>query len=85
MEAAGYEELKDFTAAAEQYKQAAEATRFPADKAQYQASAARTFAAAGKFSEAKAIWAELAKDETSPMAAEARVRLGELDAAPVKI
>ena len=85
LEAAGYEELKDFTAAAEQYKQAAESTRFPADKTQYQASAARTFAAAGKVAEAKAIWAELAKDETSPMAAEARVRLGELDATPVKI
>jgi len=27
----------------------------------------------------------LAKDETGPMAAEARVRLGELQAAPMKI
>jgi len=85
VEAAGYEELKDFAAAAEQYKVAAEVTRFPADKAQYQASAARDYAAAGRVPEAKAIWTELAKDESGPMAAEARVRLGELEAAPVKI
>jgi tetratricopeptide (TPR) repeat protein len=85
LEAAGYEQLKDFAAAAEQYKRAAEVSRFPADKAQYQASAARDYAEAGKVAEAKAIWTELAKDESSPMAAEARVRLGELDAKPMKI
>ena len=85
LEAAGYEELKDFAAAAEQYKLAAEVSRFPADKAQYQASAAQNYAAAGKAAEAKAIWTDLAKDETGPMAAEARVRLGELQAAPMKI
>ena len=85
LEAAGYEQLKDFGSAAEQYKLAAQVTRFPADKSQYQASAARSYAAAGKPAEAKAIWTELAKDETGPMAAEARVRLGELEAAPVKI
>ena len=85
LEAAGYEELKDFVTAAEQYTRAGEVTRFPADKAQYQAAAARDYAAAGKVAEAKAIWTELAKDETSPMAAEARVRLGELEATPIKI
>ena len=85
LEAAGYEELKDFASAAEQYKRAGDVTRFPADKTQYQAAAARDYAAAGKVAEAKAIWTELAKDETSPMAAEARVRLGELEATPIKI
>ena len=85
LEAAGYEQLKDFGSAAEQYKLAAQVTRFPADKAQYQASAARSYTEAGKVAEAKAIWTELAKDETGPMAAEARVRLGELEATPVKI
>ena len=85
LEASGLEELKDFAGAAEQYKLAAEATRFPADKAQYQASAARDYQAAGKTAEAKAIWTELAKDEAAPTAAEARVRLGELDAKPMKI
>jgi tetratricopeptide (TPR) repeat protein len=85
LEAAGYEELKDFAAAAEQYKLAADVTRFPADKAEYQASAARSYAAAGKVDQAKAIWTALAQDESGPMAAEARVRLGELLAKPMKI
>jgi len=64
---------------------AADVTRFPADKAEYRASAARSYAAAGKVAEAKAIWTDLAKDDTGPMAAEARVRLGELEAKPMKI
>ena len=85
IEAAGYEELKNFVAAAEQYQKAADATRFPADKAEYQADAARNYAAAGKTDQAKAIWSELAKDETNPLAAEARVRLGELTAKPFVI
>ena len=85
LEAAGYEELKDFTAAAEQYKLAAMATEFPVDKARYQAGAARDYMAAGKADQAKAIWTELAKDDSSPEAAEARVRLGELTAKPMKI
>src|SRR5258705_12270942 len=84
LEAAGYEELKDFTAAAEQYNLAAMATPFPSDKAKYQAGAARDYIAAAKSDQAKAIWTELAKDETSPEAAEARVRLGELTAKPMK-
>jgi predicted negative regulator of RcsB-dependent stress response len=85
LEAAGYEELKNPVAAAEQYKLAAQATRFPGDKAEYQASAARDYMAAGKTDEARAIWTELVKDETAPTAAEARVRLGELQAKPIKI
>jgi tetratricopeptide (TPR) repeat protein len=85
LEADGYEDLKDFVAAAEQYKVAAKETRFPADKAQYQAAAARDYMVAGKTEEAKAIWTELAKDETGPMAAEAKVRLGELRAKPMTV
>ncbi len=85
LEADGYEDLKDFVAAAEQYKVAAKETRFPADKAQYQAAAARDYMVAGKTEEAKAIWTELAKDETGPMAAEAKVRLGELLAKPMTV
>jgi predicted negative regulator of RcsB-dependent stress response len=83
LEAAGYEELKDFVAAAEQYKRAAKETRFPADKAQYQAAAAMDYMAAGKTEEARAIWTELARDETGPLAAEAKVRLGEVLAKPM--
>jgi len=85
LEAGGYEELKDFVGAAEQYKMAASQTRFPVDKAQYQAAAARDYVAAGKIEDAKAIWTELAKDETGPMAAEAKVRLGELLAKPMTV
>jgi tetratricopeptide (TPR) repeat protein len=85
LEADGYEELKDFVTAADQYKLAAKDTRFPVDKAQYQAAAARDYMAAGKTEEAKAIWTELAKDETGPMAAEAKVRLGELLAKPMTV
>lgn len=83
VEAAGYEELKDFTSAAQQYEAAAKVTRFPADKAEYQADAARNYTAAGKKDLAKGIWSELAKDETNPLAAEAKVRLGELEAKPM--
>lgn len=85
LEADGYEELKDFVTAAEQYKIAAKQTKYPVDKAQYQAAAARDYMAAGKTDEAKAIWTELAKDETGPMAAEAKVRLGELLARPMTV
>ena len=85
LEAAGYEELKDFVTAAAQYKLAAKDTRFPDDKTQYQAAAARDYMAAGKIEEAKAIWTELAKDDTSPMAAEAKVRLGEILAKPMTV
>lgn len=85
LEAAGYEELKDFVSAAGQYKLAAKETRFPDDKTQYQAAAARDYMAAGKTEEAKAIWTELAKDDTSPMAAEAKVRLGEILAKPMSV
>ncbi len=81
----GHEELKEFGPAAEAYKAAAAATEFPAEKAKHQAGAARAYMAAGKTEEAKAIWTDLAKDETGPMAAEARVRLGEITAKPMSI
>ena len=85
LQADGHEELKEFAAAAEQYRLAAEATEFPAEKAQLRAAAARAYMAAGKLPEAKAIWTDLATDESSPAAAEARVRLGEISAQPMKI
>jgi predicted negative regulator of RcsB-dependent stress response len=81
--AAGYESLNDFASAAGEYKLAAQETRFPADKAEYKAAAATDYMAGGKKEEAKAIWIELAKDETGPVAAEAKVRLGEVIANPM--
>ena len=44
------------------------------------ANAARAYTTAGKLDDAKKIWSALAKDDQSPAAAEARVRLGELEA-----
>ena len=85
LEAAGYEGLKDLTNAAEQFKLAASTTRFPNDKSEYLASAARDYQAAGKAAEAKAIWTELAKDENPAVSGEARVRLGELEAKPMQV
>jgi predicted negative regulator of RcsB-dependent stress response len=84
LEAAGYESLNDFTSAENQYKAAADVTKFPGDKAEYQAGAARNYMAAGKADDARAIWTELAKDETGPAAAEAKVRLGEVIAKPMR-
>ena len=83
--AAGYEGLRDLTGAAEQFKLAANSTRFPNDKSEYLASAARDYQAAGKSAEAKAIWTELAKDENPAVSGEARVRLGELQAKPMQV
>ncbi|MGH7652161.1 MAG: tetratricopeptide repeat protein [Gemmatimonadaceae bacterium] len=81
--AAGYEELSDFAGAAAEYEAAARTTRFPADKSQYQANAARDYMTAGKKDQAKAIWTELAKPDTGAIASEAKVRLGEVTAKPM--
>ena len=85
LEAAGYESMKDFANAAEQYKQASNVTPFAADKAEYQASAARDYQSAGNPKAAIAIWQDLAKSENPAVAGEARVRLGELEAKPMQV
>lgn len=79
----GYAELEKWGDAATHYREAAEATRFESDRAMYLASAARVLASGGQKAEAIAIWKELAEDPSGPAAAEARVRLGELEAAAV--
>jgi hypothetical protein len=85
LQANGYEELKDFVNAADQYRLAAETSRFPNDKGQYRAYQARALMSGGKRAEALAIWEDLAKDETSPFALEAKLRIGELEAAATKV
>jgi predicted negative regulator of RcsB-dependent stress response len=85
LEANGYEELKDFVNAADQYRLAAESSRFPNDKGRYRAYQARALMAAGKRNAALAIWEDLAKDEGSPFELEAKLRIGELEAAPAKV
>ncbi len=81
----GYEEVGDFVNAAAQYHVAGETTRFPEDRNQYKAYEARALMSAGKRAEAMAIWQDLSKDETSPFALEAKLRIGELEAAPAKV
>jgi predicted negative regulator of RcsB-dependent stress response len=80
--AAGHEQLGQFPKAAESYQKAAEATRFANERAAHLASAARAQASAGNLAEAKRIWTELSEDPETPpgTSAEARVRLGELEA-----
>jgi predicted negative regulator of RcsB-dependent stress response len=74
----GYEQVGKHQEAAQHYLEAADASRFDVERASYRASAARAFSAAGKYDDAKRLWGELAADPTGPLAAEARVRLGEL-------
>lgn len=83
MMGAGYEGLKQFDKAASEYRTAAELTRFPNDASSFNASAARAFMAGGKPDSARAIWAKLASEPEGSMVSEARVRFGELTAAPV--
>ena len=80
--AAGYEGQQKPAEAAAAYRQAAEATPYDLDRDKFLADAARAFTAAGRTEDARKIWAELADDPISPTAAEARVRLGELEAKP---
>jgi len=62
------------------YQKAAAKAPYKTDHDVFMASAARALTTAGKTDEAKKIWTELAKDDQSPASAEARVRLGEIDA-----
>ena len=80
----GYEQLGRHREAAIAYQQAAEVARFAVERHNYLASAARAHASGGNTAEAKRIWSELAADKESALAAEAKVRLGELSAQPVK-
>ena len=76
--ATGYEGQGKFDLAAEHYGKAAAAAKYPLDKAANQAAQARILTTAGKATDARKIWEELAKQENLPFAQEAQVRLGEL-------
>jgi predicted negative regulator of RcsB-dependent stress response len=84
LKAAGLEQQNKFAEAAAEYGKAAEVATYPADRSLFKGDQARALTTAGKRAEAKAIWTELAQDEQSAVAAEAKVRLGELGAAVVK-
>jgi predicted negative regulator of RcsB-dependent stress response len=66
--------------AAARYEAAARMAQFETDKHVYRAEAARSLMVANRNAEALAIWKELMTDPESPVAAEARVRVGELGA-----
>jgi predicted negative regulator of RcsB-dependent stress response len=77
----GYSQLNKPTDAAKAYERAAGAAQFDTEKAYYRAKAARSYASAGNTADARRLWSQLATDEKSQaVAAEARVRLAELDA-----
>ena len=80
----GYLELGQPAEAATRYRQAAEETIFDADQDFYQSQAARALVAAGDTAGATQIWRGLADDPESAIAAEAKVRLGELTVAPLR-
>ena len=84
MKATGHENLGQFVDAAREYQGAAEKARFPSDALAYKGAAARALTAGGRNNEALAIWRELAEEPSGVMASEARVRIGELTAAPAE-
>jgi predicted negative regulator of RcsB-dependent stress response len=81
---AGYEQQQKYVEAAAAYREAAKAAPFAIDRDQYLANAARALTNGGKLDEAKELWSKLAADPASSAAAEARVRLGEIEAKAAK-
>ena len=80
--AGGYADLKKYDDAVKHYQNAAEGTKYQSIKDLYLADAARVLERAGKNDDARKIWTEIASRPDSPMLAEAKVRLGELEATP---
>ena len=80
--AAGLEQLKKFKEAGEQYEKAAKIARFDADRQRYMSMAASAYLNGGDTAKAKQIWTDLGADSKGAVAGEARVRLGEITAAP---
>ena len=81
---AGQEQMGKYGEAARHYERAAAEARFDTERENYLASAARAYAQAGNVAEAKRIWTKLAANPSGAVAAEARVRLGELSAQAVR-
>lgn len=83
LRAAGLEESGKPAEAAEEYLKASRATELESERESYKADAARAYLAANKRDEAVKIWQGMADDPTSPLNAEARLRVGELTASVV--
>lgn len=84
LKAAGYEGEKKFDLAAEHYLKAVAKASLQGEKDYLKGEAARALANAGKREEAAKIWGELAEKVDSPLASEAKIRVGELTATSVK-
>jgi predicted negative regulator of RcsB-dependent stress response len=82
----GYMSMKNAPSAAKEFDRAADMANRVLEKATQRAKAARAYTVAGDTARARQIWSELATDEKNPVvAAEAKVRLGELTAKPAKV
>ena len=80
---AGLEQSGKPAEAAAEYEKAAAASTTDIGKASYSSDAARAYVAAGNVEAAKRIWQSIASDDTNPLAGEAKVRLGEMNAKPI--
>ncbi|MEO7962904.1 MAG: tetratricopeptide repeat protein, partial [Gemmatimonadaceae bacterium] len=81
LRAAGLEQAAKPAEAAAEYLKAADATQMTSEREGYRADAARAYAVANKKDEALKIWETMAADPSSPLNAEAKLRIGELTAA----
>jgi predicted negative regulator of RcsB-dependent stress response len=81
---AGFEDAAQFDSAAAAYGLAVEEARTTIDREIYLADQARALGSAGKKAEALALWEQIAARDASPLLAEARLRIGELSAAPAR-
>lgn len=77
-----YADLKKYDDAVKHYQAAADESAYQSAKDIYRADQARILALAGKKDEARKIWQDLVTRPDSPAVAEAKVRLGELEAGP---
>ncbi|HEY3286641.1 MAG TPA: tetratricopeptide repeat protein [Gemmatimonadaceae bacterium] len=84
LKAAGYEGEQKFDLAAEHYLKAVDKAELQGEKDFLKGEAARALAASGKRAEAAKLWGELAARPDSPMASEAKIRVGELTATAAK-
>lgn len=81
----GYLSMKNAPSAAKEFERAANESTHELEKANQRAKAARAYMVGGDTAKARQIWSDLAADLKVPsVAAEAKVRLGELTAKPAK-
>ncbi|HET9424675.1 MAG TPA: tetratricopeptide repeat protein [Gemmatimonadaceae bacterium] len=81
----GYLSMKNAVSAAREFEKAAEMSGREMERAAQLARAARAYQLAGDTAKARQLWTDLAVNEKNPsIAAEAKVRLGELTAKPAK-